>query len=142
MTALIMPARPKHDADLRPVPWRRMAWVTWRQHRTALTGVAVLLVALAACFWVAGLQLHHAYAAAIARGELPATFHPAELGAITNWILLQGTLFWAVGAVGPLTLEQTLWRRVQLVVHGARLTGLAPWPGATAPTSAPSEPPG
>ena len=61
-----MPARPDEDANLRPMPWRRMAWVTWRQHRTALTGVAVLLVALAVCLWVAGLQLHHAYAAAIA----------------------------------------------------------------------------
>src|SRR5229473_1972694 len=38
MTALTMPARPKHDAGLRPVPWRRMAWLTW-------------------------LQMHHAYAA-------------------------------------------------------------------------------
>jgi hypothetical protein len=43
-----------------------MAWVTWRQHRTALTGVTALLGALAVCFWIAGLQLHHAYAAAIA----------------------------------------------------------------------------
>ena len=33
MTALTMPGRPAHDARLRPVPWRRMAWVTWRQHR-------------------------------------------------------------------------------------------------------------
>ena len=43
MTALTTPARPKHDAGLRPVPWRRMAWVTWRQHRAALIGVAVFL---------------------------------------------------------------------------------------------------
>ena len=42
MTALTMPARPGHDARLRPVPWRRMAWVTWRQHRAALAGVAAL----------------------------------------------------------------------------------------------------
>jgi hypothetical protein len=42
-----------------------MAWVTWRQHRSALTGVAVLLGALALCLWIVGLQLHHAYAAAI-----------------------------------------------------------------------------
>src|SRR6266851_1536956 len=33
MTAMTVPARPEHDARLRPVPWRRMAWVTWRQHR-------------------------------------------------------------------------------------------------------------
>ncbi len=66
MTALTMPARPEHDASLRPVPWRRMAWVTWRQHRVALAGVAALLGALAVYLWLAGLQLHHAYAAATA----------------------------------------------------------------------------
>jgi len=62
MTALITPARQEHDASLRPVPWPRMAWVTWRQHRAALAGVAVLLGALAVYLWVAGLQIHHAYA--------------------------------------------------------------------------------
>ncbi len=64
MTALTMPARPKHDADLRPVPWRRMAWVTWRQHRAALAGVVALLGALALYLWLTGLQIHHAYATA------------------------------------------------------------------------------
>ena len=64
MTALTMPARPEHDAGLRPVPWRRMAWVTWRQHRAALAGVAVLLGALAVYLWLTGLQIHHAYATA------------------------------------------------------------------------------
>jgi hypothetical protein len=43
-----------------------MAWVTWRQHRFALAGVAVLLGGLALWLWLAGLQLHHAYAAALA----------------------------------------------------------------------------
>ena len=64
MTALTMPARPRHDAGLRPVPWRRMAWVTWRQHRAALAGVAVFLGALAVYLWVTGLQIHHSYATA------------------------------------------------------------------------------
>jgi hypothetical protein len=62
MTALTMPARPKDDARPRPVAWHRMAWVTWRQHRTALIGVAVFLGALAVYLWVTGLQMHHAYA--------------------------------------------------------------------------------
>ncbi|MGH3207249.1 MAG: hypothetical protein ACRDNO_05785 [Trebonia sp.] len=67
MTALTRPARPdEDDAALRPVPWRRMAGVTWRQHRIALGGVAVLLGALAVYLWLAGLPLHHAYAAAAA----------------------------------------------------------------------------
>jgi ABC-type transport system involved in multi-copper enzyme maturation permease subunit len=63
MTALTMPTRPKHDAGLRPVPWRRMAWVTWRQHRAALAGVATFLGALAVYLWLTGLQMHHAEAA-------------------------------------------------------------------------------
>src|SRR5580693_629 len=63
MTALTMPTRPGHDTRLRPVPWRRMAWVTWRQHRAALAGVAVFLGALAVYLWLTGLQMHHAEAA-------------------------------------------------------------------------------
>ncbi len=67
MTALTIPARPEEgDASLRPVPWRRMAGVTWRQHRFALVGVVTLLGAVAVYLWIVGLQLHHAYAAAIA----------------------------------------------------------------------------
>jgi hypothetical protein len=68
MTALTRPVRPEEedDARLRPIPWRRMAGVTWRQHRIALAGVAVLLGALAVYLWIAGLPLHHAYAAAVA----------------------------------------------------------------------------
>ena len=67
MTALTRPARPNDDdVRLRPIPWRRMAGVTWRQHRIALAGVAVLLGALAVYLWIAGLSLNHAYAAAVA----------------------------------------------------------------------------
>jgi len=66
MTALSVPARPGQDASPRPVPWRRMIWVTWRQHRGTLAGVAVFLGAAAASLWLAGLQMHHAYAAAFA----------------------------------------------------------------------------
>jgi hypothetical protein len=66
MTALTTPRRPEEDDDRqRPIPWRRMAGVTWRQHRIALVGVAVLLGALAVYLWIAGLPLHHAYAAAV-----------------------------------------------------------------------------
>ena len=81
------------------------------------------------------------FARGIERGDLPATFHPQELGAITNGVLLQGVLFWALDVVGTLTLEQVLWRRVQLVVRGADQPDLGPWPGPTAPTPGPSAPP-
>ena len=75
MTALTS-ARPPggRRRGLRPVPWRRMAGVTWRQHRFALAGVAVLLGALAVCLWIIGLSLNHAYAAAVA-------CHPASSAA-------------------------------------------------------------
>jgi len=65
MTALTVPARPDADGDAspRPIPWHRMAGVTWRQHRIALAGVAVLLGALAVWLWIIGLPVHHDYAA-------------------------------------------------------------------------------
>ncbi len=67
MTALTVPARLAENAGIRAVPWRRMAWVTWRQHRLAqLGGMAALLGALAVYVWTVGLGLHHAYAAATA----------------------------------------------------------------------------
>ena len=80
MTAMTIPARPaEDDASLRPIPWRRMAGVTWRQHRIALVGVAVLLGALAVWLWTAGTSLQHAYAAAVA-------CHPASSPACQNLI--------------------------------------------------------
>jgi hypothetical protein len=79
MTALTMPARPGEDQALRPLPWRRMAGVTWRQHRIALAGVAVLLGGLAVWLWRAGTSLHNAYAAA-------AACHPASSPACGNLV--------------------------------------------------------
>jgi ABC-2 family transporter len=79
MTALTVPVRPAADASPRPLPWRRMAWVSWRHHRIALGGVAVFLGALAVWLWIAGLQLHHAYAAA-------AACHPSSSAACQNLI--------------------------------------------------------
>ena len=63
MTALSVSARAEDDTSLRPVPWRRMGWVTWRQHRATLGAVAVFLGACAVYLWLTGLQIHHAYAA-------------------------------------------------------------------------------
>jgi ABC-type transport system involved in multi-copper enzyme maturation permease subunit len=79
MTALTVPARHEEGAGLRPVPWRRMAWVIWRQHRIALAGAAALLGVLAVWLWLAGLHVHHAYAAA-------AACHPANSNACLNLI--------------------------------------------------------
>ena len=65
MTALSTPAHSPagfgRDTALRPVPWRKLAWVTWRQHRVTLAGVAGLLGALAVYLLITGLKIHHAY---------------------------------------------------------------------------------
>jgi hypothetical protein len=67
MTVLTHPglAQPGHDrgAGLRPVPWRRMAWVTWRQHRALLLSVPAVLGAIAVFLLITGLKVHHDYAA-------------------------------------------------------------------------------
>jgi hypothetical protein len=95
MTALTVPARPEEDTRLRPVPWRRMAWVTWRQHRIALASLAVFLGALGVCVWRVGLGLHHVYAAAAGChpvtspvcDELQTTFNGMDLFLASGYVL-------------------------------------------------------
>lgn len=66
MTAQTIPAQPEEDTILRPLPWRRMAGVIWRQHRFALVGVVVVFGALAVLLWIAGTSMHQSYANAVA----------------------------------------------------------------------------
>ena len=60
MTA-VAPAAPATEPR-RPVPWTRLAWVTWRQHRVALAGVAALLGGLGFYLLIMGLKIHSGYA--------------------------------------------------------------------------------
>jgi ABC-type transport system involved in multi-copper enzyme maturation permease subunit len=101
MSVLSLRARSDGGAGLAPVPWRRMVWVTWRQHRFALSGAAVFLGAVAAFMWIAGRQLHHAYALAVA-------CHPASAPICrdlvinfngTDTLLASGFAFQAVPAL-------------------------------------------
>jgi hypothetical protein len=77
MTVLTIPTRPSQNAGLRPVPWRRMAWVTWRQHRPTLITVPAALGAMAVFLWIAGLKIHHDYTVLTA-------CHPASSNACGN----------------------------------------------------------
>jgi hypothetical protein len=79
MTAVTVPVRPAKDSGLRPLPWRRIVWVSWRHHRVALGGVAVFLGVLATWLWTAGLSLHHTYAVA-------AACHPSSSATCQNLI--------------------------------------------------------
>src|SRR5271163_1294373 len=67
MTVLTMPAQPaaQDTPALRPLPWRRMAWVTWRQHRATLISVPAVLAAVAVFLVIFGLKVHHDYAALV-----------------------------------------------------------------------------
>jgi len=66
VSALTVPARQGENAGPRPVPWRAMAWVTWRQHRLALAGVAAMFGVAALYLLIAGLPMHRAYAPLVA----------------------------------------------------------------------------
>ncbi len=55
--------RAREDLSMRPLPWRRMAWITWRQHRLALAGIVALFGAAGAYLAITGLGMHLAYAA-------------------------------------------------------------------------------
>jgi hypothetical protein len=61
MTLLTLPAQPGQDT-IPAVPWQRMFWVTWRQHRATLIGVTSVLAAASIFLLIAGLQVHHDYA--------------------------------------------------------------------------------
>jgi hypothetical protein len=94
MTVLTLPAEPGQDITLRPVPWRRMVWVTWRQHRATLISVPAVLGVVAVYLLIAGLKIHRDYAAVTA-------CQPAGSGACrqlstaftnTDWTMANTTL--------------------------------------------------
>jgi ABC-type transport system involved in multi-copper enzyme maturation permease subunit len=65
MSVLTLPAQPGQDTSPRPVPWRRMAWVTWRQHRALLITIPSVLAAVAVFLVIFGLKVRHDYAALV-----------------------------------------------------------------------------
>jgi hypothetical protein len=58
MATLTTPA--PRTTPRRPVPWTKLAWVTWRQHRAALAGAAVLLGGLSLFLLIDGLKMRAA----------------------------------------------------------------------------------
>jgi hypothetical protein len=63
VTTTAVSTTPRRQDASRPVPWRRMAWVIWRQYRLTIGGVIALLAAAAVVVVFEGVQLHHAWAA-------------------------------------------------------------------------------
>ena len=99
MTALSVSARAEDGTSLRPVPWQRMGWVTWRQHRATLAWVVVFLGALTVAMLLAGHQLHSAYTTAVAACQSgnSLTCPPASVAFDgTNGFLANGFILQAV----------------------------------------------
>jgi hypothetical protein len=65
MTALTMTAQPSQETAPRPLPWHRMIWVTWRQHRATFISVPAVLTAAAIVLVIFGLKAHHDYTALV-----------------------------------------------------------------------------
>ena len=119
MTVLTMPAQPQQDSRLRPVPWRRMVWVTWRQHRPTLLSMPAVLGVVALYLLIAGLKFHHDYAAL-------AACHPASSGACqqlgkeftnTDWTISNTTLIlmnFAPALIGAFAGAPVLGRELEL----------------------------
>lgn len=59
MTALTVAPAPA----VRPVPWRRLAWVAWRRQRTTVLTTVAVLVVVGIYLAISGVQIHRAYAA-------------------------------------------------------------------------------
>lgn len=128
MTASTMPSRPGREATVRPVPWRRMAWVTWRQHRLPLAGVVVVLGAASLYLYATGGQIHAGFDLSARSGMsvTAALFQliPALTGAFVGapavareldagtfrftWTQGFGRARWTVATLAPLALTVTL----------------------------------
>ncbi len=63
MITLNTPAPARRDTTPPPVPWRRLAWVSWRQYRMSAAGAAAFLGVLALYLLIMGLRIRGAYAA-------------------------------------------------------------------------------
>jgi ABC-type transport system involved in multi-copper enzyme maturation permease subunit len=88
MTATTTTARPAPaGARLRPVPWRQLAWASWRQCRGSLIGAAALLGVLAVYLLIMGLRLRGAYASVT-------SCHPVNSQACLQVANLFNTQYW------------------------------------------------
>jgi ABC-2 family transporter protein len=93
MTAITV--APPTAAHRRPVPWTKLAWVTWRQHRPALTGAAVFLGLVSLYLLIMGLQINRAYAKV-------AACHPASSGTCQQLAHSFTQQYWGGGGTGAL----------------------------------------
>jgi hypothetical protein len=98
MTAMTASAQPGPDARMRPVPWSKLAWVSWRQYRVALAGAVIFLGALAVYLLIMGLKIRSAYASV-------ASCHPASSAACLDASSLFSNAYYITAEVTAALLE-------------------------------------
>jgi hypothetical protein len=96
MTATTTTKRAARAVRRRPVPWTKLAWVTWRQHRPALTGAAAFLGLVSLYLLIMGLKINHAYAQV-------ANCHPASSGACQQLLTTFSHAYWGGGGGGAVS---------------------------------------
>jgi hypothetical protein len=78
MTVLSTPAHSGEHTP-RPVPWSKLAWVSWRQYRVALLGAVSVLGVLALYLLIMGLRIRSGYASLASCPQLGSRFpHTCE----------------------------------------------------------------
>ena len=96
MTATTTTERAARAVRRRPVPWTKLAWVTWRQHRPALTGAAAFLGLVSLYLLIMGLKINHAYAQV-------ASCHPASSGTCQQLLTSFSHAYWGGGGGGAVS---------------------------------------
>ncbi len=97
MTTLTTPAQPGQRTP-RPVPWSKLAWVSWRQYRLALAGAVVFLGVLAVYLLIMGLKFRSAYASVT-------SCHPASSPACLDVTSLFQNAYYITGEVTAALLQ-------------------------------------
>jgi hypothetical protein len=94
MAVLTLPAAADADTSLKPVPWRQMLWVVWRQHRPTLIAVSAVYGAVTLYLVLMGLKIRRDFAALTACH--PVTSNAcgalANLFTGTDWHISNATL--------------------------------------------------
>ena len=94
MTAITV--SPLRATRRQPVPWTRLAYVTWRQHRAALTGAAAFLGLISLYLLIMGLAINNAYAKV-------ASCRPASSGVCQQLAHDFNGQYWGGGGTGALS---------------------------------------
>jgi hypothetical protein len=117
MTVLTMPAQPAQDVTPRPVPWQRMIWVTWRQHRAMLISLTAVLGAVAIFLFAMGLWVHHNFSVLMACaaatpndcGALNQSFNSTDWTTANTLLILMNLAPALIGAfTGPAVMAREL----------------------------------